>query len=79
MQFDGIVLSYTQAVALDRFPTQPNHKAIALSNYGVWGTAWERSAPFVAKQAALRECQVNLENQKLYIQDGMACRLVTLD
>lgn len=79
VQFDGIMLSYTQAVALDRFPTQSNHKAIALSNYGVWGAAWERSAPFVAKQAALRECQVNLENQKLETQDDMACRLVTLD
>jgi hypothetical protein len=74
--FEGHPLSQTQAVALDRFPTLPNHKAIALSSYGIWGAAWERTAPFVAKQAALRQCRKRLEGEGLEKQGGFACRLV---
>ena len=73
--FEGHPLSQTQAMALDRFPTLPNHKAIALSNYGIWGAAWERTAPFVAKQAALRQCRKRLEEEGLDQQGGFACRL----
>ncbi|WP_371225479.1 hypothetical protein [Roseovarius sp. 2305UL8-3] len=76
IEFQGRDLSHAQAEALDRFQGLPNHKAIALSDSGAWGAAWARTAPFVAKQAALTQCRTNIRKQYGPNRGDTACHLV---
>lgn len=55
-QFDDLPLSHSLAAELDAFALYPGFKALAVSDIGNWGVAWDRSTKADARTSAMAFC-----------------------
>ncbi|MEL7258630.1 MAG: hypothetical protein AAFN80_12415 [Pseudomonadota bacterium] len=79
LELEGISLSKTAALAVEDYKSRPGSKALALSDTGAWGMAWNR---FSAKEAATAAFDFCKDNLTTGFPDGRVfgtCRLVWFD
>ena len=79
IQFEDQVLSFTQGAALNHYQTVPTQKAIAFTEEGAWGSAWNHAFPASAQQSALASCRKNVEKQRLAERSAAVCKIIKVN